>query len=173
MQWDEMFTMARIFGLSIFLLVTLINASSAADWQVYKSHQHGFTIEYPAGLFTTRNPATNGEGVTFSNPEQSLELSIYGIRNQDNLSMRDVRDILVDNYSDREITYERFTKKWMVLSGYEKIDGQDMIFYQRLAISKSGTLYSGFEFIWPEESRGKIDHLLKRMSRSLKPPRTN
>jgi len=164
--------MVRHVFLSLFLLLTgVFTSASAADWQTYQNHEHGFSIDYPAGIFTTRAPSEDGEGVTFSNPEKSLRLSIYGFQNGDELPMKTVRDIIVENYADRDVTYERLTKNWIVLSGYENPDGERTIFYHRLAINKAGDRFSVFEFKWPESRRSEIDPLLKRMSRSLTSPK--
>ena len=167
---SKVMDMLRVWKVSVALFFILVATASSADWQVYKNHEHQFTIDYPAGLFNSRGPAEGGEGVTFSNSERALVLSIYGFQNGDELPMKTVRDIVVENYGDREITYERLTKSWMVLSGYEQINGREMIFYHRLATNEAGNRYSVMEFTWPVANRQSVDPLLKRMSRSLTSP---
>jgi hypothetical protein len=161
-------------GLSAVLCWMLLSLSPAlamnADWQVYKNHEHQFTIDYPAGLFTQRGPAEGGDGVTFTSPNDSLVLSIYGFQNGDELPIKTVRDIIVENYSDRDITYQRLKDDWFVLSGYEMINNQRMIFYHRIAGNSDGTRFAVFEFTWPEKDRQAIDPLITRMSRSLTSP---
>ena len=157
----------------VLALVTGFGAAglaSATDWQTYRNHDHGFSLDYPADLFDRRDKAAFGEGVVFSSDDGRRKLAIYGFHNGDELPMKTVRDIVVENYVDREITYERLKGNWLVLSGYETIDGEQMIFYNRLESNRAGNRFSAFEFTWPVAGREKIDPLLKRMTDSLGSP---
>ena len=158
----------------ILCAVALFPAQSLAagpDWQTYENHEHGFTVDYPMGLFNRMSSAEGGDGTTFTNTSGDVSLSLYGFNNGDELPMRTVRDIIVENYADRDITYERLRKGWFVLSGYETINGVPSIFYHRLAKNRDGNRYSVMEFTYPVGDREMIDPLLKRMSRSLTSPR--
>lgn len=163
----------RLFIISGMVLSALVYSSVAADWQTYRNHEHGFSLEYPADLFTQRGPSENWEGVRFSSKDERRFLSIYGFNNGDELPLKQVRDIIIENYSDREVTYQRLKDNWFVLSGYEKINGEEKIFYHRLASNKAGTRFAVFEFVWPLSQRDEIEPLVKRMSHSLTTPRPN
>ncbi|PCH48267.1 MAG: hypothetical protein COC23_00295 [Hyphomicrobiales bacterium] len=155
------------------LLSAFAFSCAAADWQTYRNHEHGFSVEYPADLFTQRGPSENWEGVRFSTQDGRRFLSVYGFNNGDELPLKQVRDIIIESYSDREVTYQRLKDNWFVLSGYEYIDDEKMIFYHRLASNKAGTRFAVFEFVWPVSQRDEIEPLVKRMSHSLTTPRPN
>ena len=156
---------------ALFMLFVFSVPALSADWQVYKNHEHGFSVDYPLDLFARIEPAEGGDGTTFRSADGDIVLSLYGFNNGDELPMKTVRDIIVENYGDRDITYERLTDRWMVLSGYESDQGARSIFYHRLATNASGDRYSVLELTYPESKRELVDKLIKRMSRSLTSPK--
>ena len=159
---------ALLIALGLFVTAAIANA---ADWQTYVNHEHGFQMDYPAHLFSSYGPAEDGDGTTFRSIANDKVLSIYGFQNGDELPIKTVRNIVVENYSDREITYERQKNNWLVLSGFQTDDGVRNIFYHRLASNRAGDRFAVFEFVWPESARADVDHLLKRMTDSLTSPK--
>ncbi len=142
----------------------------AVDWQRYENRNAGFHVDYPADLFVTRENSGDGDGVVMKSEDGSIEFRAYAFDNDDELPLKEIREILMSPGDDREITYKRAKKNWMVISGYEHDGTRKMIFYQRLAASKDNRKLSAFEIIYPLELRKRIDPLIKRMSLSLTAP---
>lgn len=159
--------LATLLALTAFLITAI-----AADWTTYGNARYGFSVDYPANLFTQQQASDNGDGITLKSEDGAIEFRAYAFNNGDELSMRDVRDILLQNMDGRSITYKRIKGSWMVISGYERSGGDTRdIFYQRIQSSRDGTRFSVFEIIYPETRRDEVDRLIRRMSLSLTPPR--
>ena len=155
---------------SLFVLTT-ISLAQATDWDTYSNARYKFSVDYPKGLFEVTKKSDNGDGITLTNIDSSIEFRAYAFNNGDELPLAQVRDIIIEDNDERNVTYKASKKNWIVISGTEEEDGRTMIFYQRLAASSDLSKFSAFEFIYPQADKAKYDGLLKRMSLSLKAPK--
>ena len=160
--------LALIFVLAAHAAAPLAHA---AEWETYANESSGFTVEYPASLFSTLEPSREGDGIVSTSVDGEIEFRAYAFNNGDELPLDQVREIIVSDLDGREITYQRSKKNWIVVSGYEPGEGgvRD-IFYQRLEASPDRSRFSVFEIIYPETERATVDKLIKRIGRSLTPP---
>ena len=107
---------------------TVINNIS---YKTYKNARFLFSIDYPAN-FTVGNMPENGDGRRFSG--KNAELVVSG-----NWVLEDVHGD-IENYFRKvkewkhKVTYERLSKNWFVLSGYNE-EGE--IFYEKTIYKKS------------------------------------
>lgn len=161
-------TMLKLVG--AFFLMVHFSVAQAADWTTYSNESYKFSVDYPADLFEVSEKSENGDGINLKNNDSSVEFRAYGFNNGDELSLTQVRDIILEDNDGRNVTYKAVKKNWIVISGTEEEDGRTMIFYQRLAASSDLSKFSAFELIYPQSDKTQYDALVKRMSLSLKAP---
>ena len=165
-------TLFRWGLLAVLFIANLVYALSAeaAEWSTYTHDEYGFSVDYPLNTFDTRKVAESGNGITLESNDQTVEFRAYGFENGDELSLKTVQDIILEDSDGRDVTYKRIKDKWIVLSGFEQEGDRRMIFYQRLQASDDLSKFSAFEMIYPESERATYDPMLKRMSLSLTAP---
>ncbi|MEE9375480.1 MAG: hypothetical protein V3V04_04020 [Rhizobiaceae bacterium] len=163
--------MRTIQMLFIFLFAITIQQVSAADWGTYSNPRYGFQVDYPLDIFDTTKQADNGDGVIMETFDGAIEFRAYGFMNGDELPLKQVQKIILEDSDGRDVTYKRNKGNWIVISGYEMEEGRRMIFYQRLAASADLKKFSAFEFIYPESDRAIYDPMLKHLSLSLTAPK--
>ena len=108
--------------------VTVINNIS---YKTYKNARFLFSIDYPAN-FTVGIMPQNGDGRRFSGNKAELVVSGHWV-------LEDVHGNIENFFQQAKewkhtVTYERLTKEWFVLSGYDE-DGK--IYYEKTIYKKS------------------------------------
>ena len=119
------------FWLGLALLLAL-NAAAPAQtrWATYSNARFGTTADYPADLFTHRDPPPeNGDGVRMYTADKRAALTIYGGYNVENDTPASYFERLVDKSG---LTYKRVTKTYYVASGVRGAN----IFYERCNFRK-------------------------------------
>ena len=99
-------------------------------YKTYKNARFLFSIDYPAD-FTVGNMPQNGDGRKFSGKKAELVVSGH-------LVLEDVYESFEKYFQHKKewkhsVTYERLTKDWFVLSGY---DEEGKIYYERTIYKK-------------------------------------
>ncbi len=138
-------------------------ASGPEGWTVYTNARFGTTIDYPAGIFSKREPPpANGDGRTFRSADGRARLSVYGAHNVEN----DTPQSYVRKYVDPQgISFRRVTPDFFAVSGVS----EGAIFYQRcnFAPPPGDTLYC-FRLTYPRDRKSAWDPIVGRLSQSLR-----
>jgi hypothetical protein len=140
-------------------------AQAQEQWATYKNPRFGTTADYPAHLFTQREPPPeNGDGQTFRTGDGRAQLSIYGARNVEG----DTPQSYLDRYVDLEgaaIGLKRVTARFYVVSGTR---GEE-IFYDRCNFpAKRDGIIDCFTIAYPAADKAVWDAVVTRLSRSLR-----
>ncbi|MEE9313482.1 MAG: hypothetical protein V3V02_02440, partial [Rhizobiaceae bacterium] len=141
--------MHHIKVLLILLFTFTTQQLYAADWATYSNPRYGFSVDYPLDIFDTTKKAPSGDGVTMETHDGNVEFRAYGFMNGDELPLKQVQNIILEDSDGRDVTYKRIKDNWIVISGYEMEGDVRMIFYQRLAASADLSKFSVFEMIYP------------------------
>jgi hypothetical protein len=133
------------------------------QWATYHNARFGTTAEYPADIFTVRDPPpTNSDGRTFHTADGHARLLIYGMRNFE----QDSPSSYVEKYFNKpEVTYKRTKWPFFVVSGVR--DGE--IFYDRcnFPIVADG-IVDCIELRYPAKNKAEWDPIVERISKSLR-----
>jgi hypothetical protein len=153
------------FWLSLVLLLTLnATASAQTRWASYANARFGTTADYPADLFTRRDPPPeNGDGVRMHTADDRATLTIYGAYNAENDTPASYFQRLVDKDG---VTYKQVTKTYYAASGVRGAD----IFYERCNFRKGDrATVDCFQIIYPAREKTAWDAIVTRISKSLRP----
>lgn len=169
----------RIPRLSRLALVCLLGAllasmtpSLAARWATYENARFGYSVRYPADIFTRAQPSENGDGTTLLARSGMARMIVFGGLNALGHDARTMADQLAGLEDIREVTYRRVTQEWIVLSGYIEAPQSEapVIFYERVEFNADRSAISGFRLEYPTTMRDQIDDLIGPIGRSLTPP---
>ena len=150
---------------SLVILVALHAAASAQSrWATYANPRFGTTADYPADLFTERDPPPdNGDGVRMHTADDRATLTIYGHYNVENDTPASYFETIVDK---TDVTYKQITKTSYVASGTRGSD----IFYARCNFRKGDrATVDCFELTYPASEKAIWDAIVARVSKSLRP----
>lgn len=151
-------------GLSLVLLLAFgASAPAQTRWATYANARFGTTADYPADLFTKRDPAPeNGDGARLHTADDSATLTIYGHYNVENDTPASYYDRLVD--SDR-VMYKQVKRTYYIASGVR--DGK--IFYERCNFRKGDmATVDCFDISYPASEKARWDAIVTRISKSLR-----
>jgi hypothetical protein len=151
-------------GLSLVLLLAFgASALAQTHWATYENARFGTTADYPADLFTKRDPPPeNGDGVRMHSADDRATLTIYGHYNVENDTPASYFQRLVD--SDR-VTYKRIKRTYYVASGVRG----DKIYYERCNFRKGDmATVDCFEISYPAAEKSRWDAIVIRISKSLR-----
>jgi hypothetical protein len=148
-------------------LVTLLALAPAAAaqtrWATYANARFGTTADYPADLFSKRDPEPeNGDGIRLHTADDRATLTIYGHYNSDNDTPANYYDSIVDKTG---VTYRHITRTSYVASGQRGGD----IFYERCNFRPGDrATVDCFALTYPARERKTWDPIVARISRSLR-----
>jgi hypothetical protein len=149
---------------ALLFAVALASAPALAQqrWLEYRDAR-GTRIEFPADIFSVRNPAERGEAFTRGDGRASIQM--YSLPNPKALSPSEF--MRKEFPGPRSIlTYDRVARNFFALS--TRRDG--VIVYMRCNFSRArgGTLHC-VEIRYPENERAAWDGIVTRISRSVRP----
>ena len=162
--------MRHLKTLLILVFAFASHQALSAEWGTYSNPKYGFSVDFPQGVFDTTKESDEGDGITMETLDHSAEFRAYGFMNGDELTLKKVQDIILQDSANRDVTYKRIKNNWIVISGYEMEGERRMIFYQRLSASPTLSSFSAFELIYPENKRALYDPMVKHLSQSLTAP---
>jgi len=137
----------------------------SASWVVYSNERFGFSIGYPADIFTPAGEPKE-DSRYFVSADGKARLMVSASVNTTNETLLSYRAFVVrTSYSGARITYSRSDSRHFVLSGYKG----DEIFYERVEMACRGRLVSGWQIVYPTVERGTYDAIVERMSRTWRP----
>jgi hypothetical protein len=134
------------------LVLTLVLAAGAVeaqdfDWRPYVNERFGYSIDIPAGFLYPLPPPENGDGLAFESADGQVSVAVFGSNNALAWSFDDYLQAALAREDLGRVTYQRKTEGWYVLSGYRPAPTSnwtgEVIFYERVAIDRSGGAISG------------------------------
>ena len=148
---------------AIGICASLDVAAAQQQWTTYMNPRFGTIADYPADIFTVRDPPPeNGDGQGFGTEDGRAHLSIYGTRNVES----DTPANYVQKYVDRQgITYKRATARFYIVSGARDAD----VFYERCNFHDgSNDIIDCFSVTYPAREKAVWDPIATRLSKSLR-----
>jgi hypothetical protein len=172
MRVIERFT-AGLAVVCLFLVVGL-SASDAAPkyrpkpdegWTTYKNERFGYSLYYPAGLFTAGQPPENGSGMTFTSRDGRAKVVVFGVNNGDKLSPREYRRVLLQEFGGYDkLDYSPVGQTWFVLSGFR---GEN-IYYQKVMFSCAGSIINVLSITFPTAEKPFYESLVELIEDNFK-----
>lgn len=156
-------------GFAVTIAIGVYASSTAMwaqeRWATYANPRFGTTADYPADLFTLRDPPPeNGDGQSFRTADGRARLSIYGAHNADG----DTPQSYVDKYVDLQgavVSLKRVTARFYVVSGTR----ERSIFYERCNFpSVADGIVDCLTVTYPPQEKTAWDPVVTRLSRSLR-----
>ncbi len=138
---------------------------AANEWKTYQNGRFGFTVSYPAHLFTMQPPPENNDGRRF-NADDDAYFITYGRFNTDfwtSIKPFQADKLKSDGYE--KVTYKKAGKDWLVLSGYR---GND-IFYEKYIFSCKFTVINVLYIVYDKTLNSKYSPLISRLNKGFKP----
>lgn len=150
------------------LWVVALNLIFAAgqDLATYQNLRFGFKILYPKSLIAEL-PPQNGDGQAWKSSDETVKLRAWGMH-----VLASPRADLEQQFSwtqtKYQITYQRKTETYFVISGFEP-DGS--IFYCRTQLAKDrrgAPYWVTMELVYPASKKQEYDQLIPRMFNDIK-----
>lgn len=157
----------RHFSRGLALIVAVgfgasIDAAAAPEkWATYMNLRFGTTLDYPASIFTDRDPPPeNGDGQSFHSSDGRAQLSVYGANNAEG----DTPQRYLEKIAGEGVSYRRATANYYVMSGTRK----DQLFYERCNFQPGGDTIVCFSLTYPAQDKAAWDPIVARLSKSLR-----
>jgi hypothetical protein len=147
-------------------------AATADDWRYYSDPQFGYSIVLPDEGFDVE---AERNGLTLYEREGRGQIDVYAFRNDNELSIEQIRDELGRADRIRQITYSRSGASWFVISGYyQRLEDEatDLIFYAKFMFSADRRSVSAFEASYPVGDKDRYDPIIEKIEDSLTRPRS-
>ena len=142
------------------------NPEDHAQWETYTNERFGFSLRYPANVFSLAQSATEHDGQLFQGLRGQGRLLVGALRNEEGYSLeRYQRFITKQSWSKYAISYAPKGQTWFVLSG----EGEGQIFYEKVMFSCQGKIINSFALIYPSESRDTFAPLVEGIEKSFRP----
>ncbi len=137
-------------------------AAAPEKWATYMNARFGATVDYPATIFTVRDPEPdNGDGQSFHSGDGKAQLLVYGALNADG----DTPKKYLEKLPNEGVSYKNTTARSYVVSGTRK----DELFYERCNFQPDGgdTIVC-FSLTYPAQDKTAWDPIVTRLSKSLR-----
>ena len=167
-------------GLTLrFVIITLAMAFTASvamadEWRRFIDPEFGYSIDLPDDGFDVEADTTKN-GLTLYERDGRAQIDVYAFKNEEGLSLEQVRDALSDADRIKEITYSRSGASWFVISGYYRRledEATDLIFYAKFMFSADRRSLSAFEASYPIGDKERFDPIIETIEDSLTRPGT-
>lgn len=152
--------------IALLALLACVLPVHAAEWLVYGNARFGYRMDIPPG-YSWAAEADNGDGLALR--EGATRLVVYGahdVGSDFEAMARAARDALAAE--GWALSYEAITPGWASFSGTMGA----RIIYKRLTRLCEATAYAGFDLVYSRIDRGKVDPIIDRLVRSLRPDPT-
>jgi len=147
----------------VVLLALAPPAPAQTRWTTYANARFGTTADYPADLFTRRDPEPeNGDGLRLHTADGRATLTIFGQYNSENDTPASYYERIVDKTG---VTYRHIARTAYVASGQRGAD----IFYERCNFRPGDrATVDCFELTYPAGEKARWDAIVARISKSLR-----
>jgi hypothetical protein len=150
-------------------LTLLATAVAAEGWTDYRNERFGFTLRYPADVFTPEKTSEAGDGQVFISRDGNARLLVGALPNDDAQSPAAYQAYIArKSYGDYQIGYRRLSGSWFVLSG----EGNGKTFYEKVMFSCGGRRINSFAMIYPTDQHRAFDRIVEGIEASFRPSRT-
>ena len=157
---------AFILGAVTFAAVPDASAQSGQRWTTYRNARFGFTLSYPASIFTPQPPPDSGDGQTFLTDDRRAKVVVYATTNDERFSPQDYRKTILKDFGGYDqLDYSPSGKTWFVLSGYR---GEN-IYYQKVMFSCGGGVITALSVTFPRAEKKFYEGLIEVMEDNFKP----
>jgi curved DNA-binding protein CbpA len=134
------------------------------SWGVYRNARLGFTLRYPADVFTSgKNEVENDDRLLTSRDGRAL-LRIFARPNRANTITLYRRSLIAERYADAMFDYTPQHHNWFVLSG--RVGGE--MFYERITFSCDRRSIHGWLLVYPLAERPFFDAIVEEIHRSYR-----
>jgi hypothetical protein len=136
------------------------------DWVAYSNDRFGFSLRYPADVFSPERSSEAGDGEVFVGVRGHGRLLVGAFENRDRHTIESYRSFIRrESYADYNVSYAPRGQTWFVLSG----EGNTAIFYEKVIFSCGGRLINSFALIYPLESKQEFDPIVEGIEKSFRP----
>lgn len=135
-------------------------SSENISYLKYGNARFGFIIDYPDFLTEARE-SMNGDGVTLTNPENTVCLKAYGLNNVLSQTTKDYFESDKESI-DVDIAYEALFDNSYILSW----EDNGLIYYKYTVVGTG--CYNGFYISYPKEEKEKFDEIVSTIYNSFK-----
>jgi hypothetical protein len=148
------------------ILVFLFSCPALAEsWSRFESARFGFSIEVPSGFMSSITESDNGDGATFTSPDKTAELRIWGRNLTEGFSADAARQKRMEREDGWRITYSPVKRgKSYILSGIK----DDRIVYLKSVAACGGKLALYFRIEYPRAEKLQYDAMVTRLANSTK-----
>jgi hypothetical protein len=149
----------------VALIFMSISCLAATGWTHVESKRYGFAVDIPAGFAERAAESDNGDGVTFTSPDGTAELRVWGSELGD-LSLRQdsSRRRKAEQADGWRISFSPIKRGWYVYSGTK----DNRIVYLKAVSSCKGALALYFRIEYPRPEKLNYDAMVTRLSHSLR-----
>jgi hypothetical protein len=147
-----------------------VQAQGQPGWTPYKNPRFGYTLSYPAGVFTPQPPPDNGDGQSFLSADGRAKVVVYGALNSENFTPSKYRETILREFGGYDqMDYSPTGKTWFVLSGFR---GEN-IYYQKVMFSCGGSVINVLSVTFPRAEKKFYEGLVETMEDNFKPAPAN
>jgi len=165
--------MKSIVVLLAVLFAALTAGQSAAregdaglGWTAYRNDRYGFSLQYPAGIFSIERTSEAGDGTVFATTDGQAKLLVGALPNEARQSVARYQDYVQRNsYAGFAIDYRPIGSNWFVLSG----DGNGQTVYEKVMFSCDGRLINSFALIYPTADKRRFDAVVEGIQATFRP----
>ncbi len=155
----------------VVFVVSLIVAGQALaqlQWRSYENPRFGYSISYPASLFSAVNNPANTAGVVFKSEDGKAHITVSASINSQNQTPKDyVKWVTRESGLIDLVTYSKSTKNWAVISGFKG----NMVYYEKTIFSCNNRILNWVTLLYPVSEKSLYDRLVGKVTKSLEPGR--
>jgi hypothetical protein len=138
-----------------------VPTAAEEQWATYSNPRFGATADYPADLFTLKDPPPeNGDGQTFHTADGRAELTIYGTNNIDG---EPPGTYVSKHVSLADVSYKKVGADFYAVSGQRGA----AIYYERCNFPNLDVLVC-FYTSYPAAEKAMWDAIVTRIGQSLR-----
>jgi hypothetical protein len=134
------------------------------DWTTYRDDQFGFSLSYPAEVFTAKLARPDGLDRIFRSRDGRAQLVVM-VRSRSGESISSYRHSIINKrYAAATFDYTPVRESWFVLSGTK---GQEM-FYERVSFACGGRAILGWQLTYRVAEREFYDRIVEQVHRKYR-----
>jgi curved DNA-binding protein CbpA len=135
------------------------------DWASYRNARFGFTVKYPADIFSLEAAQSDESVKRFRSRDGRAVFRIFAARNLSGRTLSQYRAALIqEHYAKATLDYAPQRNTWFVLSGFS---GDD-IFYERVTFACDKRSLHGWMLAFPASERSLYDRITEEMHRNYR-----
>ncbi|HLW90572.1 MAG TPA: hypothetical protein VKS78_04630 [Roseiarcus sp.] len=145
----------------LFLLAASLAPASAETYRTYANPRFGATADVPSD-WRSEPPPENGDGLTFTSPDGTASVTVYGSLNIEDNAQTAMQRALQPSEGET-ITYRQSGKDWVVVSGVKG----SQIFYHKSILVCRDQIWNDVDLEYPAARKSAYDALVTHIASSL------